>query len=365
MIKLLATGVVYRNPKPNRRSIHAWHPTLVVLDQHELLCAFDLGDAVESIDYRTYLSWSSDSGQSWSPPVRIFPDENDRLQRHTVRLSRMCDGALIGVGSRRYIEHEDEDVFNRETLGLLPNDLILLRSSDNGQTWDGPTVFEHPLEGPFEICNSVIDLGEGRWLWPTSILRRWDGTAPHGVKSVALGSRDKGRSWTDHLDVLDSHIRGVIHFESSMIQLSDGRLLAVSWAFDPKSGKSLELPYSLSDDGMTFGAARTTGLNGETSKLLSLQDDRVLCVYRRFDKPGLWANVARIDGEDWVNLEETRLWHRAESRMFGDRSAADELSSLQFGFPQPHLLPDRNVMVVFWCREDCIHNIRWLRIAVE
>ena len=71
-----------------------------------------------------------------------------------------------------------------------------------------------------------------------------------------------------------------------------------------------------------------------------------------------------MEGDNWVNLEEAPLWQGAESRMLGERASADELGALQFGFPQPHLLPDGNVMVLFWCREDCIHHIRWLRVSV-
>jgi hypothetical protein len=32
MIEVVETGLVYRNPKPYLRAIHAWHPTLVLLD---------------------------------------------------------------------------------------------------------------------------------------------------------------------------------------------------------------------------------------------------------------------------------------------------------------------------------------------
>jgi sialidase-1 len=365
MIQRLETGLVYRNPIPHRRSIHAWHPTLVVLDDGQLLSAFDLGEAVESVDYRSYLSRSSDNGHTWTPPSRIFPDANDRLQRHTARLTPLRDGTIVAMGSRRYLEHAEEDVFNRATFGGLPGELILLRSKDQGHTWQGPTVVQSPLSNPLEICHAVIELADGRWLLPTSILRHWDGTAPDGVKAVALVSEDEGRTWNGHLDVLDSYDRGCAHFEVSLIQLPDGRLLAASWEFEFASGRSHPLPYAISADGQTFGPARATGLNGETSKMLSLGDDRVLVIYRRFDKPGLWAALVRIKGDTWVNLEEIPLWQGAPSKMFGERASADELSALQFGFPQPHRLPDGKVMVVFWCREDGVHNIRWLRVAVD
>ena len=38
----------------------------------------------------------------------------------------------------------------------------------------------------------------------------------------------------------------------------------------------------------------STGIPGETTKLLSLGDDRVLCLMRRTDGPGLWAVLAQI-----------------------------------------------------------------------
>ena len=365
MIKLIESGLVYRNPHPNRRSIHAWHPTLVVLGEGKLLAAFDLGEAAESVNYRTYLSHSSDHGRTWSPPARFFPDEPARLQRHSVRMSQMRDGTLIATGGRRFMEHADEDVFNRETFGAMPLELILLRSGDHGQTWEGPKILDSPVKEPIEICHALVELADGRWLWPASTMRRWNGEAPEGVKAIALVSHDRGETWTDSIDVLDSHADGIMQFESSLIQLPDDRLLAASWAFDPQSGTSRPLPYAISADGQTFGPAHQTGLKGETSKLLSLGDDRVLCVYRRFDQPGLWANISRLEGENWVNLEETPLWQGAESRMFGERAAPDELSDLEFGFPQPHLLPDGNVMILFWCREECINNIRWQRISVS
>jgi hypothetical protein len=365
MIKLIDTGLVYRNPQPFRRSIHAWHPTLIVLEDSELLCAFDLATAIENVDYRTYFSHSSDSGQTWSSPTRLFPDEDNRLQRHTVRISRLKDGSLVGMGCRWFLEHEDEDLINRETMGMAPNELILVRSADNGRTWTGPTVVAPPLAGPFEICHAIVELADGRWLYPTSITKNWDGEAPNGVKAVALVSHDQGESWTEHLDVLDSYAQGIIQFESSVIQLPDSRLLAVSWAFDNRIGKSKPLPYAISTDGRTFSEPRPTGLDGETSKLVSLGDDLILCVSRRFDKPGLWATLARIENDEWINLDEAPLWQGADSKMFGERSSADELAALAFGFPQPHLLPDGSVLIVFWCREECIHNIRWLRVQVE
>ena len=52
MIEVVATGLVYRNPKPFIKSIQAWHPTLVPLGDGEILAGFDLAEAISATNYR-------------------------------------------------------------------------------------------------------------------------------------------------------------------------------------------------------------------------------------------------------------------------------------------------------------------------
>src|SRR5262249_59884791 len=61
----------------------------------------------------------------------------------------------------------EEGLTNRANLGYVPVDLILLKSHDGGESWDGPVTIRTPLVGPsFEICHRVIELADGRWLAP-------------------------------------------------------------------------------------------------------------------------------------------------------------------------------------------------------
>ena len=110
---------------------------------------------------------------------------------------------------------------------------------------------------------------------------------------------------------------------------------------------------------------RLNGMRGQTSKMLVLADDRILCLYRRDDEPGLWANLVRIDGVQWVNLEQAPVWQGAGSGMTGTRGNMEELGDLQFGFPSMLLMPDNQVYAVFWCCESGIYNIRWCRIRIN
>jgi hypothetical protein len=363
MIEVLDTGLVYRNPKPHLRSIHAWHPSIARLDDGELVCAFDLGEAVESLDYATYVSRSADGGRTWAAPSRMFQDVSKRRTTHSVRIRALQDGSLVGLGARFYRDDPEEGLANRANMGLVAMDVILMRSFDRGRSWEGPRVIKPPLVGPsFEICHAILELKDGTWLAPMATWKGWDGQAPNGMKAIALVSRNQGETWPQYLDVFDYYREGTISFEQSMVQLSDGRLLAVVWRYHEPSGGTQPTPYALSDDGQKFSAPRETGLLGQTAKITLLPDGRVFCLYRRNDQPGLWANTSRIEGDRWVNLESAPVWQGAGSGMTGKATGADELGSLKFGFPSMTVLPTGEVFAVFWCCEDSVYNIRWYKI---
>ncbi len=76
-----------------------------------------------------------------------------------------------------------------------------------------------------------------------------------------------------------------------------------------------------------------------------------------------WMSLSS-DGGDWVKLTETPLWQGISSHMSGEWSHSEELSGLKFGFPSMIQLSDKEVFAVFWCLEECIRNIRWIRIEV-
>ena len=360
-----STGLVYRNPHPNLRAVHAWHPTVTKLENGELLCAFDLGQGCESMDYCTHLSRSRDQGRTWEAPYSFLPECSTRYANTLARISTVADGTVVAFGGYLYRDDPQKGFVNPENMGYTAMDLFLSRSTDGGQTWESPHIINTPLVGPsWEICHAIVELTDGRWLAPVSTWKGWNGEAPNGMKAVALVSYNRGQTWPDFLDVMDNYANGIVHFEQSLVQLPDGRLLAVAWALEEYTGKTLPTPYAISADGHTFGTAQWTGILAQTAKLVVLNDGRLLCLYRRHDRPGLWSNLVRLEGEKWINLEETLLWCGAESGMQGMRKPGVEMKELRFGFPQMMIMPDGSVFAVFWCQEECVNNIRWIRLFV-
>lgn len=364
-IRVDDTGLVYRNPKPHLRSIVAYHPSLSLISDREFLATFDIGQAVEALDYHTVAARSTDGGKNWVLEGPLL-DDPPPLTTHSIRTTRLRDGSIVGFGGlhRRTI---DGEFVNRETLGLVPIDLFTVTSTDGGRTWTSPRMIEPPLVGPsWEICHPVIETAGGRWLAPTSTWRGWDGRDYPGDRAVVLISDDRGESWSAFGTTFDGRETKLSYLEQSVINFDDETLLAVSWVYEYETGSSHPSVYSISRDvGMTFSEPLPTGFAAQTCKLIRLSDGRLLCVYRSNAEPGLWATLARLDDAGWVNLGSAPLWQGADSGMKGLLNSADELSNLKFGHPSIRQISDEEVLVLFWCQENCLTGIRWIRLRVD
>ncbi len=369
-IKCVDTGLVYRNPKPHLRAVHAWHPTLNVNQDGDLIATFDLAEAVESLDYATYISRSSDGGKSWDQPQRLIADEllrhPSRRTVHSIRPTILSNGLFVAIVVRLYRDDLEEGFWNRQTMGLVEMDLLWARSQDEGRTWQPLELLQPPVAGPcWEICHRPVELPDGRLLQPVANLRNWEGQLPDGSKALALVVEDDGRTCSQYFTLLDDHANGIIHLEQSLVPLADGRLLSVAWAFDETSGTTKAINYAVGD-GQHFTAPRPTGLSGETAKMVALADGGVICAYRGIEPSGLCVVAADLDGDQWRHGDPIVAWQGSTiTQMFGDRSAADELAALKLGHPSLVVLPDGDVLVAFWCCEDEVYNIRWVRIAVD
>ena len=363
-IELLGSDVVYRNPKPYLRSLQARHPSLVAFDDGELLVGFDLGQADESLDYGTHRARSRDGGRSWDLEGPLVSTSVGRPTTNSLRLSRAGE-EVLAFGNLHYRDDPNEGLVNRATLGFVPTQLILLRSHDRGRRWSPLEPIQPPLDSPaWETCHHVLQLASGRWLAPTATWRGWQGEHPAGEQTVALISDDRGRSWPRFGRIFDGRHSGLIHWEVSVVPLADGRLVAVAWAHDPRTQTDQSNQFAIStDDGQTFGPPASTGLRGQTCKLVPLADGRLLCVYRRSDQPGLWATLASLDGEGWANLGQIPIWQGDTGRAVATNSA-DLLAGLRFGYPSPVRLASGEVLVAFWCVEACLGIIRLARLRV-
>ena len=365
-LSILNSSWVYQNPKPHLRAIHAFHPCLNRLPDGSWIATFDLGQGVESLDYHTVLARSADA-ETWQLQGPILPaSPSIPPTTHSVRTAALSDGRLVGFGARFYREDPEEGILNRETMGLCRTDLIWTESHDHGLSWSDPQPVTLPVAGEaWEASHNPLELPDGTLALPVAAWRNWDGKLPDGEQSLIALSHDGGRTWPEFRRTFDGRKTGLIHWEQCVIPFADG-LLAVAWVYDPASHRSLPSVFSIAPDtSNNFPPSQPMGFHAETCEILALENKQVLAVYRRVDQPGLWAEMATVEDDRWIRHPAIPLWQGAQSGMHSLTNATEAVSGLKFGSPSLKRMDDGTVLVLFWCQEDGISGIRWLKLGIS
>jgi sialidase-1 len=365
-IKITGEGIIYRNPRPHVKSRHAYFPWMISAENGDLIASFVLGEAFESVDCTTYVSRSSDQGQTWSEPKPILPEDKRVLKSDCARISYIGSDhlATIMVQSDRSA-HPDEGLANPDNMGFAPTQLLSIHSYDRGVSWIIDGVIHPPLEGPsFEACNAITVLSNGRWVWTTSTWKGWDGYNPNGMKMIALVSSDQGRTWDEYWNLMDGTADQIIYWEGKLLELSDGRLFSTAWAYDEKNGVDLPNQYAISaDGGKTWSKPASMNILGQTMATTVLKDQRIVVVYRRMDQPGLWMNFLKLEGAELQEEASIRLWNGIQSTQ-KNANMVTEFNELKFGAPCITKLTDTTLMISFWCYEKMVSNIRWIKVEI-
>lgn len=366
-MKCIDSGCIYRNPKPHVRSVHAYFPSAVRFDDGEMLCTMALGQAFEALDLTTFLARSTDNGKTWALEGTVFPLSLENNTTDCSRLTLLDDGSLVVFVVQQDRKRRDEGLSSNETLGFVDVKMFTMKSYDRGKTWEELNEIEPPLVGPsFELCCPITPLTSGKWLLPTSLWQDWDGYCPNGLKMVSFVSNDEGKSWPEYVDVMENAEEEITYWESKIVEMKDGRLLAVAWAYDRKNKTDLQNQFVISnDDGVTFTKPKSTGIWGQTTTPLVLDDGRVLLVYRRTDESGLWASIINLDNDEWVIEESICLWgQKRENLIATDENMSENFNVLRFGAPSLVNMGDTTVFITFWAVQDCVSNLPWLRLEI-
>ncbi len=365
----LSSGILFQNDKPHITSIHAYFPSVAALPNGEMLATYVLAEAFEAINARVHLARSVDGGQTWREEGILTVPGNDRVVSEYARISLSPEGELVVVLVQcDRTHHPNEGLANPATMGFVPTDVFIMRSEDCGHTWTEPKRIEPPVLGPFELCSPVTFLRDGRWLWPTSIWQNWEGSRPDSGRMVAFVSTDQGRTWPEYLDVMQCPDNNLVFWESKIVELSDGRLLAVAWCYNRKTNTDCPNQYAISHDGgATWSPPESTGILGQTLAICRLPKDRMACVFRRMDKPGLWTVVAHLENTSWVNEDFQPLWGHcsANGKTAMQENMVNTFNGLKFGAPSVICLPTGNIFVAFWCYEQNISVIRWFNFQID
>ena len=74
-MNIIESNIIYENPLPQLESKQSFFPFLCQLKSGALAAVIVIGQAFESVDSTSCITFSYDSGKTWSKPKPIFSSE--------------------------------------------------------------------------------------------------------------------------------------------------------------------------------------------------------------------------------------------------------------------------------------------------
>lgn len=265
---------------------------------------------------RIMLMRSGDNGATWSPPRVIFDSPMDDRDPTIVA---MDDGELL-VGFFNSADWMKPAYFQpqweQRRQSMAPSvvaDLCgdwLIRSSDQGQTWDGPQSM--PRGGAEHLALFKLN-GDGLACFGYEV-------ESDGCEMYFFRSADRGRSWKRQGRVpCDEKMPPAIPYwsahatrplrqpainERSLVESAPGHLIAMFR--NSTHGRLMQCESR--DGGQSWGKLRDTGIEGRPAHLLKLDDGSILCTYGRRSHPhAVCAVLSNDDGQSWQTARTVLL----------------------------------------------------------
>ncbi len=244
-------------------------------------------------------------GQSTPVHVDVYTAGTEGYFAYRIpAIETTADGSLLAFAEARKYNLEDPGY------GKQDIDLVLRRSTDQGQTWSKMTVIEDPGE-LWSAANptTVVDRDNGRvWLF---YLRchpeRNTSTARPGTDDsqvMVRWSDDHGINWSEPIDVTtvtramdDAQWRVTVIGPGGGIQLKSGRLIVPAWKYEP-----FRVFAVFSDDhGQSWqrGQLVPGDAGYDESQLVELADGRVIFDMRQSQGPHRWMALSDDQGTSW------------------------------------------------------------------
>jgi hypothetical protein len=373
---VVASGAFWdsRTAPVNERS--ASSTAALTLADGTVLATCRLGTDREGADGHVGVFASTDGGEHWELRYLGLPDKVWDGWPGEARgwyATELTPGEIIA--SVLWTDRSDPSHpwVHPVTQGLLGMRSYLIRSTDGGRSWPDRRRIDLGDHPGASITGPVVRLADGMLGQPFENWKEYEDPTP-GIPCAWLRfSRDDGATWTEDVLVAAHPDNAIYYWDQRLAQHPvDGRIANMFWTHVPAEGRDIDVHICWgTPDGRTWTEPVGTGLPGQHCQPISLGGDRLLAVYSHRSSPGgIHASVSEDFGRTWDRDRDLVVWasEAGDEPGSGASRAQEEywndMGAWQFGHPRGTLLPDGQVLVVFYGGTGTTRSGRWARIRV-
>ena len=367
-MRVVDTNTIYENPLPQLYSKQSFFPYLTELQDGTLVATIVIGQAFESVDSASYVTYSHDGGKSWSKPRKMFDlgEKENRLTDYC-KVTALEDGRLVAVGYTYLREDPELPIGNPENGGVLDDFVFFSVSEDGGKNWSELKEIKCNWGPHVEASAPLIVLQDGTWMTPVTGFPDWEGNMHGRLCGRALLSKDEGKTWNDDGVCMEFEGDHVTCYEQRMCQLDSGTIVCIGWNEDIQTGQRLPNHFTFStDNGATWSKPESTGVLGQASSVCALGGEKLLALHavrRDTDQPGIYGYVVDFSEKKWNVVDSQLIW-QPETPVTKAKNMAEIFSFLKFGQPGAIRLRNGDVMMSHWCAQDGQYKTVATRISL-
>ena len=373
-MKIRDRGVINRG-KPGTPRAFSTFPALIPLADGSLLATCRVGSSKDSADGTVELRRSEDGGRSWSPPESPFATTVNGM-KGSLRVGYITD---LGNGhlllAALWIDRQTypgRSLFNGETEGCLPMEVVLADSRDLGRTWSDWRLVPVPAGvGPPSLTNPVLVLPSGRLALSIESNKTYWDRGPWLQRVVYLYSDDEGLTWGPPVTTCQDPGGRIFNWDQRASVCPDGRVVTFTWTYDRQAARYLNIQRRISaDEGATWSGPEDLGFTDQAAHPAIFPDGRVVLAWvDRYQSRSIRARLAAAPDASFDASSEVELYRHGAA---GPGSAAGlgdtgevlaEMGLWSFGLPFAAALPDGDAMAVYYAGDDTCMEVCWARLS--
>lgn len=375
-MKIVEQGVL-QQAQPGTARANLTFPTVTALADGTLLATWRAGSTKDGPDETIEFARSTDGGATWGPAWTAFDGwEVDGLWG-TLKLCYLTElapdrllAAAMWVDRTTY---GSAPLFNAETEGCLSMAILLAESTDQGASWSTWRRVPMPdFVGPPSLTAPVLQLADGTLAMSIETNKHYDDPGPWRQKVLFFHSIDGGQTWPRVSVAGEDPAGRIFNWDLRCGVGPNGRVVSFAWTYDSVAGNYLPIHRRVSvDNGQTWGEPEPLDFADQAARPAILADGRVVLAYvDRFGSRTIRAQAApSVDGTFDAAGQITLYAHvvGAGPAPGTDGDMGELLSEMglwTFGLPYGEVLPDGDVLVVYYAGNEQALDLHWSRVAI-